>query len=370
VGYIDSDTHIRESDSSWDYFDPAERHYRPEKDHNGAWIIDGMPTHGAFNLAAMPPIYNELFPEGSVDLADPQARLKRMDALGIDAQIMFATFWLNVEVPSPDEEAALMRSWNRWMGDRVADSHGRLLWTLEVPFRNTDRTLAEMEFGREHGAAGVHLCGLRHGMTVADPLYRPIYQKAQELDLVIAVHVGGDWRKYSRDPSVVMINNLAPVPGALHALYSTKTSADFPRVKWAFVEAGASWLPFAIQEASRADVWGGYRVGRDWRDLAGDILVENNFFVTCQIDDDLPYLGRVFGTTNFVHGTDYSHMDLGSDPYGLHIIASRSDLDANEAGAIVDSNARRLWGIDPSFTPAPPAALRPDIVEASRAWTN
>src|SRR5262249_29846870 len=196
------------------------------------------------------------------------------------------------------------------------------------------------------------------------------YQKAQDLDLVIAVHVGGDWRKYSRDPSVVMVNNLAPVPGALHALYSTKTSADFPRVKWAFVEAGASCLPFAIQESRRADEWGGFRVGRDRGVLAADILVESSLVVTCQFDDALPCLGRLFGTTTFGQGTDYSHMDLGSDPYGLHIIASRSDLDANEAGAIVDSNARRLWGIDPSFTPAPPAALRPDIVEASRAWTN
>jgi predicted TIM-barrel fold metal-dependent hydrolase len=370
VGYIDSDSHIRETDRCWDYLDPGERHHQLQKDLQGAWLVDGTPTQGAFNVMAMPPEYNELFPEGSVDLAEPLSRIQRMDVLGIDVQVLFSTFWLNVDIPSADQEAALMRSWNRWMADRVAESNGRLLWTLEVPFRVPERAMAELEFGKSHGAAGIHLSGLRHGITVADPLYRPIYQKAQELGLVIAIHVGGDWRKYSRDPSIVLINNLAPVPGAFHALYSAKMPAQFPNLNWAFVEAGASWIPFALQEASRADDWGGYRVGRDWRDTAADALVGNNFFVSCQIDDDLAYLRSLVGTTNLVHGTDYGHMDLGSDPYGLHIIATRTDLPFEEGRAIVDSNARRLWGIDPSFTPAPMPELRTDVVEASRAWTN
>jgi predicted TIM-barrel fold metal-dependent hydrolase len=370
MGYIDSDTHIRETETSWDYLDPSERHHRMEVDARGAWLVDGVPTHGAFNVSTMPPEYNEVFPEGSVDLADPASRLRRMDALGIDVQVMFSTFWLNVEIPSPDQEAALMRSWNRWMADRVADSQGRLLWTLELPFRTPERAVAEMEFGRNHGAVGVHLAGLRHGATVADAAYRPLFEKAQELDLVVAVHVGGDWRRYSQNPSCVLINNLAPVPGSFHALYSTELSKELPNLRWAFVEAGAAWLPFALQEASRADDWGAYRGARDWRDIAPAVLADNNFFVTCQIDDDLGYLCRLFGTENLVHGTDYGHMDLGSDPYGLHIVASESDLDSNAARAIVDSNARRLWGIEPSFTPAPTVELTPNVVEASRAWTN
>ena len=370
MGYIDSDTHIRETEASWDKLDPAERHYRLDKNEHGAWLVDGMATHGAFDVATMPAEYNELFPEGSVDLADPDSRLRRMDALGIDVQVMFSTFWLNVEIPSPDQEAALMRSWNRWMADGVSDSQGRLLWNLEVPFRSTNRALEEMEFGRNHGAAGVHLAGLRHGVTVVDAAYRPIFEKAQELDLVVAIHVGGDWRKYSQNPSTVFVNNVAPVPGSLHALYSTKLSNEFPNLRWAFVEAGAAWLPFALQEASRADDWGAYRGTRDWRDLAANVLGDNNFFVTCQIDDDLRYLDSLFGTANLVHGTDYGHMDLGSDPYGLHIIATRSDIGPEAANAIVDSNARRLWGIEPSFAPAPTVVLQPNVVEASRAWTN
>ena len=207
---------------------PTEQHCRPAKNGQGAWVIDDVPIQRAFDTTVMPSEYNELFPVGSVDLSDPAARLARMDVLGIDVQVLFSTFWLNVEIRSTEDESALMRSWNRWIADRVADTHGRLLWTIEVPFRVPERAMAEMEFGKNHGATAVHLSGLRHGATVANPLYRPIYEKAQELDLAIAVHVGGDSRIFSDDRSIVFINNLSPVPGALYALCRTGVPSEFP----------------------------------------------------------------------------------------------------------------------------------------------
>jgi hypothetical protein len=152
----------------------------------------------------------------------------------------------------------------------------------------------------------------------------------------------------------------------LYALWTAQVPAKYLDLRWTFVEAGATWLPFVVQEASRSDEWG--RTGKDWFELAKTILADNNFFVGCQIDDDLPYLVRLFSATNIVHGTDYSHMDRGSDAYGLNIIATRPDLEPEAARAIVDANGRRLWGIDPSFTPAPIPELRRDIVEASPGW--
>lgn len=368
MGYVDSDAHVREPEECWSYLDPSDQRFRPEKDAHGSWLVGGFPTQRPFSDTDMPPEYSELFPVGSVGLADPASRVRRMDSLGIDVQILFSTFWLNVDLPSPDEEAALMRSWNRWIADRVADSHGRLRWNAEIPFRRPESAIAEMEFARRQGAVGIHVAGVRHGVTVADPTYDAIYAKAEDLGLTVCVHVGGDRRKYAQNPSLTFMNNLAPVPGAFHALVSARTPQRFPNLKWAFVEAGAMWLPFALQEASRADVWGGYRTLRDWRDLAPNVLDQNNFFVTCQVDDDLRYLGSLFGLTNIVHGTDYSHMDLGSDPYGLQIISGRADLSQEEARAIVDTNARRLWGIDSSFTPAPVPESGPDLVAASRSW--
>jgi hypothetical protein len=54
-----------------------------------------------------------------------------------------------------------------------------------------------------------------------------------------------------------------------------------------------------------------------------------------------------------VYGTDYGHLDIGSDPDGLHVMTNRPDIDPAVARKIVDANGRRLLGIDPSFQPAP-----------------
>lgn len=111
------------------------------------------------------------------------------------------------------------------------------------------------------------------------------------------------------------------------------------------------------------------RTDLDWRQLAGSLLADNHFYVSCQVDDDLPYLIGHFGANNLVHGTDYSHMDKGSDPYGLHIIASRGDISNADTTKIVDTNARTLWGIAPDYRPAPSVELHPEVVQAPKGWT-
>jgi predicted TIM-barrel fold metal-dependent hydrolase len=75
------------------------------------------------------------------------------------------------------------------------------------------------------------------------------------------------------------------------------------------------------------------------------------------MDDDLPYLLQFTGPGHLVHGTDFGHLDLGSDPNGLHVVANRSDVDPDVTAKIVDDNARRLYGIDPGFRPAPPPSV-------------
>jgi hypothetical protein len=155
---------------------------------------------------------------------------------------------------------------------------------------------------------------------------------------------------------MVMLNNLAPVPGAFHSVLKTDLHARFPQLRWAFLESGASWLPFVIQEALRSDGYAGFRNFKDWKDSATDLMVNNHLFVACQIDDDIPYLVEKFGGSNLVHGTDYGHLDVGSDPYGLQILANRTTNEHPIFANIVDGNGRRLWGIDSAFTPAPPPA--------------
>jgi predicted TIM-barrel fold metal-dependent hydrolase len=132
---------------------------------------------------------------------------------------------------------------------------------------------------------------------------------------------------------------------------------QFPKLRWSFLEAGASWVPYVLRETFRADRTGAFRSFLDWRSQAIDVLAGRNFHIACQIDDDILYLVDLLGTDVLIYGTDYGHLDLGADPDGMHVISHQLGLDTELARKIVDTNARNAFGIDPSFTPAPPPTV-------------
>jgi hypothetical protein len=155
-----------------------------------------------------------------------------------------------------------------------------------------------------------------------------------------------------------MHNGLMVLPGAFFAVLWGGLPDRFPRLRWAFVEGGATWLLYVLRELVRTDdVVGAYRCFRDWRPAAIEAIQGKQLFVAAQIEDNLPEIIDLVGPDFLVYGTDYGHLDIGSDPEGLHLMATRQDIDADVAGKIVDGNTRRLLGIDPTFTPAPEATV-------------
>jgi predicted TIM-barrel fold metal-dependent hydrolase len=365
VGYIDSDTHLVESDHTWDFFDPGEEEFKPI-------IADGYWTIGDLLLKWPGPLEQHMapYPPGSVDLSDPDARLKYMDDLGADVHVLLPSFWLGNQVGNVMTEAAMSRSYNRWLAEVTADSRGRLAWAAHVPVRSIDRAIEELRFGKAHGAVSAFLLGQNHGISITDPSMFPLYEVAQELDMVITVHIGGDSRVFRRQGGNFLHEIVLKVPGSLHGLLAAGLPKRFPRLRWSFLEAGAMWLPFILQEIYRADETAITRDFKDWRAGAREAMAESEIYVTCQADDDLPYLLEYAGQDRLVYGTDFGHLDLGSDPNGLHIVANRSDIDPVTARKIVDDNGRRLFGIDPSFQPAPPPITEGLLLGSGSAGSN
>src|SRR5436190_540225 len=117
MGYIDSDSHVIECERTWDFFDTDEEQFMPIVD-DGLWRVEDIikPWPGALAEEWM-----RVFPPGSVDLSDPSARVQYMDELGIDVQVLFPTFWLPTQVTNPVREAAMARSYNRWLAEATAD---------------------------------------------------------------------------------------------------------------------------------------------------------------------------------------------------------------------------------------------------------
>jgi predicted TIM-barrel fold metal-dependent hydrolase len=347
MGYVDADAHVFESAHAWEFFDPDERDYAPPPG-SPLWQVEDftvlpglVPREGDYSM----------YPEGTQDLQEVGLRLAEMDRMTVDVQMCFSTFWLMHDLRDPIREAAMQRSWNRWMAERTGESEGRLRWFCQVPMRDRDRMEQELVFAKENGAVGVETTGVRYDLPLGHPFFWPLYERLQDLDLVLAVHVGGSNRVYLRHPQSFYYNHILPVPGAFHNLIAMDVPKRFPALRVAFCEAGGSWVPHALSEKFRTNDRADARVWGDWRARSREYLADANLYVSCLLDDDLSYLTGYIGEDRMMIGSDYSHVDAGTDPDALRIVAKRTDVVPEVLEKILHTNARRCFGVDPAFRP-------------------
>ena len=118
---IDSDAHVIEIDETWEYMDPSERHFKPGTSFktmaNGEvmkyWIIGGRamrtswPGTGANDQSFGLFIGNVGLPVESKFMLDVQARVRHMDEMGTDMQVLYPSLWTGPITTNPAEEVAL-----------------------------------------------------------------------------------------------------------------------------------------------------------------------------------------------------------------------------------------------------------------------
>src|SRR5262249_33707277 len=165
--------HVLESERTWDYLEPGDRKYRPVpvtvpadpsigRARRDAWVIDGkirglrFPLLTAEDLTALSAnlgrdVNTQQWSRG---MGDVEVRIRHMDALGIDVQVLHNTVFIESVSERPEVEVALCRAWNRWMADVWQLGQGRLRWVCVPPFHSLPDALDEIRFGKAHGAVG------------------------------------------------------------------------------------------------------------------------------------------------------------------------------------------------------------------------
>jgi uncharacterized protein len=354
---IDADAHVVETERTWDFMDPSDEKHRPllyaSTDGTGkqAWNIGGNIRGTNFNLtreqlAALSKKQGfdlNLSPEGR-DLDDVQARLDDMDAMGVDVQVIFNSFWLTAVTDNPAAEAAICRSWNRWMADAYAKSHERLPWTCVLPIMSMDEAVVQMRYSRENGAVGVMMRPIEGERLLVDPYFYPLYEEAERLDMCIAVHVSNaspavfQGMKSAYDKAASFYSLRVPTVGSSLVVMMSDVPVTFPKLRWGFIEVSAQWVPWIVKEVRRR----GRKLGRD---VPEDILKAYNVFVSCESDDDIPYILAYAGEDNLVIGTDYGHTDISGENDAISTFKQREDISPEVLQKILSDNPRALYGL-------------------------
>jgi predicted TIM-barrel fold metal-dependent hydrolase len=349
MAVIDADAHVIENDLTWAYLSEEDQRYAPkvlrqvsgaeQLTNRGARSTDWWMT-GTNVQPADSNINFEDLPAESREMADVKRRLDHMDQLGIDVQVLYTTMFLAPCTKDAAEEYALYHSYNQWLADIWNQAPDRLYWAAMAPLHSMHRVREELEFCKENGAVSVFLRPFECDHLGFESYFYPLYEAAQELDLAITFHAGNGSYQNNKfhEPHNFARFKLAML-GTFHGLLEFEAPKRFPELRWGFIEACASWIPYALIDAEK-------RLKRKGKRLDSDPLKDNNIYVTIEVTDDIPYIINRVGDDNLVVGTDYGHTDTSAEIEALRIVRESGEVAPASIDKILGPNSVRLYGLN------------------------
>jgi len=161
-----------------------------------------------------------------------------------------------------------------------------------------------------------------------------------KLDLPIAIHIanGNSWLTDLCSHPVRIASTFhrfrIPTVAAFSDIVLSDIHENFPKLRWAFVEASAQWVPWVVKEAVRRSGTKGFPKLP---------FKEFNIYVTTETNDDFDYVLRYAGEDNVVIGTDYGHTDASSEVDAIDIFRTNDLVGDPIKKKILDDNPRRLY---------------------------
>ncbi len=365
---IDADGHVVEPRALWqEYIEPAFRDRVPKivKDENGIdrFGFRGTGWHESVYYPAAMCIPGGLTPELTRKLTwddlrpgsyDANERIKDMDAEGIDASFLFPSLGLGyVAIRETDLAIAACRAYNNWMADFCRPYPDRLYSIAPVPLCDVEAAIIEMRrVVRDHRVRAVAVRPNPYGnRLLSDPANEPFWTEAEELDCTIALHsaVGGDmptagfdrYRDFFR--RMIISHPLEQQMGCMD-LICGGVMERHPRLRFAFLEAGALWVPYWL---ARLDEFYG-KIGHmvPAAKMKPSEYFRRQCFCSCEPDDVALKTAAALGTDEFLMwASDYPHYDCTFPGAVRELREHCASMSENAQRNIMGENAARCYGL-------------------------
>jgi uncharacterized protein len=364
--FVDADAHVEECDATWSYLDPEFQARRPllvkTEDAPGRgnldafWVIDGKALPAPVGRGAsffVPPDSalgrKKSYSRASQELSDVNARLREMDRMGIDIQVIFPTIFIFTTSDDPRFEAALYRSYNTWLSAACKPAAERIKWNALMPVRSVNEAVREVKRARELGAVGATIYGTAGDTLLHDRSLDPFYAALCEHDLPLCVHVGpscpGLSQVVDNAYAMVMISNPMPVMMAFFSMVGGGVLDRFPDLRVGFFEAGSQWVPYVVDRMEQYH--------RLFNMLQWDIVPKREpayylehakLYLTCESEDRLlPQVLEIWGEDRVMASSDMPHTELRDD--AKDEITSRGDLSEPVKRKLLVDNALAFYGL-------------------------
>lgn len=254
-------------------------------------------------------------------------------------------------IKDPDYQAAFCRAYNTWVASDICDAAGRVLAVGLLPTVHEDIAEEELRRSKELGlvgamlpADGTHLLG--HGR------FDRVYAAAAELDFPVTVHASGSPNAPGAEvfPKFIQAHSVAHPYGIIRHFTSMLFEGvfdKFPTVKFAFLETGATWVPWWLDRLDEEfEKRGAVDAPLVKATPSSYVHHGGNIFFGCESNERmLPQVLDLIGEDTVMYASDYPHWDC-EYPESLHAVMTREDLSESQREALLHGTAARFYGLD------------------------
>jgi predicted TIM-barrel fold metal-dependent hydrolase len=283
-----------------------------------------------------------------------------MDEGNLEKVVLYPTAGLGIGwVREPEYAAALCRAYNNFLSEEFCKVSPRLTGVALLPFQNVPEAVKELRRAvTELNLVGVFAPAVGLRLPLGHPQFHPIYEEAERLGCMIAVHAtvrgphyfGADG--FDKFIEVHTLSHPFAQMMQLTGMIYEGVPELFPRLKIGFMESGCSWVPFWMD-----------RMDEEW-ELRGEVeapfckkkpseyVCGGQLYFHAEADEgSIPEAIRRLGDDILFYASDFPHWDHGF-PESAHEMAEREDLSPESRRKILYDNARRLYEPVPAAVPA------------------
>ncbi|MEX5635674.1 amidohydrolase family protein [Parafrankia sp. FMc2] len=389
---ISVDDHVLEPPNLWlDRLPAKDRDRAPhmEFDADGmdAWVYDGkrFPSSGLSAVAGKekeefspnPLKYSEMRP-GCYDAA---ARVEDMNRAGILASLCFPTITrfcgqLFMEASDRDFGLVCLKAYNDWMIEEwCGAAPGRYIPLVLIPLWDPKLAARELERCAAKGATTFAFSENPAPLGLPtihdkDRYWDPVMAAANDLEMVVSMHVGSSSQVPKIAPDAPFMANLTwgamRTSGAMLSWLFSGMFQRYPKLKIALSEGEIGWMPYYLERAEQVldkqRHW--VKKGVQWNDHAAAANLDldtldiratfREHVYGCFIEDHhgIASIAEI-GEDNIMCETDYPHSDSTWPNCIQTVKGIIGHLPAETQYKILRGNAERLY----RFTPAEPPVL-------------
>lgn len=376
---IDSDGHFHEPHYLFDEFMDKEYWSRRPRvvkiqDHaleEGRWLVDGLVVPrvpfskgvGGGGFQYMQPRHKQMsMKDNSLD--DMEGRLKDMQLLGVDMQVVYPTAFPFVnDIDDKDLATAICRAYNNYVAARCSKSKGKVHGVAMVALHDVSGAIEEMRRAvKELKLVAVTIPGLVGNKPLHAPEFHPFFKAAADLDCPLGLHAvtGMHYTPWADCYKDFFSTHVTAMPFSmmvgLMSVIRSGVMEEFPNLRCAFLEIDGMWLHFwarwvnkHVKDAKR--VSGGHHLEAGWGESPYLLPLESKdpmeyiqsgrFLSGYDEHEDLRYLIDHLGAKTFMYASDYPHGDTEWER--ARETKTLSTLSDTEKSAILGDNAARFY---------------------------